>query len=176
LDRRTVYSIAGRGAATALLDSLYAATIHAESGSGRPLVVLFTDGDDNSSWLAMDEVVKTAKTSDSVIYAVRAASGAGVYMSSTDSQGAYVEENAPDRHGRHVLSEVTRATGGRFVPIRSPVALSETFAEILREMRSRYLLFYEPGEPLVEGWHTLEVRLKRGKKGKVRAREGYFLR
>jgi Ca-activated chloride channel family protein len=176
LAHNSVDSITILGGATALLDGLYAATIHAESGTGRPLVVIFSDGDDNSSWLTMKELLKTAKTSEAVIYAVRATSGAGIYFGRTESQGASFIENAPDMHGRRVLAEIAQTTGGRLVSIESPVVLSETFAAILHEVRSRYLLFYEPKGPRVEGWHVLEVRLKRGKRGKVRARAGYFMK
>jgi hypothetical protein len=45
----------------------------------------------------------------------------------------------------------------------------------LQEYRQRYLLTFTPeGVSTNDGWHTLEVKLKRGLKGRVHARRGYL--
>jgi hypothetical protein len=46
---------------------------------------------------------------------------------------------------------------------------------MLDEVKSRYLLRYEPQAVKPMGWHKLEVRLKKVKGG-VRARSGYLAR
>ena len=162
--------------ATTLWDSLYAATILAEIGVGRPFVVLFSDGEDNSSWLSSREILRTVETSPAVVYAVRSVSGAGVRLRSTESREAGFAATASVLREEHVLAEVVQAAAGRLVDLESAEALPETFAQILSEMRSRYLLTYEPAEGAPEGWHVLEVRLKSDAKSEVRARTGYFLR
>ena len=160
------------GGVTALRDSLHAATVYAESGTGRPLVVVFSDGDDNSSWLTMDDVVTGAEASSAVIYAVRVSSGAGLTLLDENGHG-YVKISA-DYKGTRTLKNVVRAAGGRLISLPSTENLEDAYATILEEMRNRYLLVYEPvlREP---GWHSLDVEL-RHKKGEVRARAGYFLR
>jgi hypothetical protein len=45
---------------------------------------------------------------------------------------------------------------------------------IIEDIESRYLLSYQPKDVPKEGWHPLEVKLKKGKKGTVRARQGYM--
>ena len=159
------------GGATALHDSLHAATVYAESGSGRPLVVVFSDGDDNSSWLTIDDIVTGAEASSAVIYAVRVSSGAGLTL--VDQKGQRFVEISADYKGTRTLKNVVRAAGGRLISLPSTENLAAAYAAILEEMRSRYLLVYEPvlREP---GWHSLDVEL-RHKKGEVRARPGYFL-
>ncbi len=72
------------------------------------------------------------------------------------------------------LTDVVRAAGGRLISLRSTENLADAYATILNEMRSRYLLVYEPGS-IEPGWHSLDVTLRR-KKGEVRARTGYVLR
>jgi VWFA-related protein len=163
--------IRGHGG-TSLLDALFAATVYAEEGRGRPLVVLFTDGDDNASWLSTERLVTAARRSEAVLFAVRASSGAGIAFGSTDSGAAFFAESGADEAGRRMLDAVTAATGGRVLSLSSTSSLAAAFREILETMRSRYLLVLEPTDR-TRGWHRLEVRLKPGRKGEVRAREGY---
>ena len=156
------------GGVTALYDSLHAATVYADSGTGRPLVVVFSDGDDNSSWLTMDALVTGVEASSAVIYAVRVSSGAGLIL-----DGHFVPISSDDE-GTRALTNVVEAAGGRLISLQSTENLADAYAAILDEMRRRYLLVYEPvsNEP---GWHSLDVKLRR-KKGEVRARTGYWLR
>jgi len=43
--------------------------------------------------------------------------------------------------------------------------------DILQEFRQRYLISYTPRGVAKDGWHKLDVRVKRG--GTVKARPGY---
>ena len=49
--------------------------------------------------------------------------------------------------------------------------LDTIFLSILQEFRQRYLVSYTPRGVTKEGWHRLDVRVKRG--GTVKARPGY---
>jgi len=71
------------------------------------------------------------------------------------------------------LERVTADTGGRLWKVEAEKDLKDTFEEVLRHIRSRYLITYYPQGVGGEGWHTLTVRLKRGR-GDVLARPGYF--
>jgi VWFA-related protein len=172
---RTAVSRMNALGGTALLDALFAATLAAERGQGRPLVVLFSDGDDNASWLSTEELAATARRSEAVIFSVRATSGAGIRFGMTDQRAAVFVENARDEAGGRVLDAVATATGGQVLSLGPTANLAGAFRDILEAMRTRYLLVYEPLDP-TPGWHHLEVRLKRGIRADVRAREGYFLR
>ena len=72
------------------------------------------------------------------------------------------------------LAALAEATGGRVWSAEGSHALDQTFLRILEEMRTRYLLSYEPGPEAREGWHRLTVKVKGGK-ATVRSRPGYFL-
>jgi len=73
-----------------------------------------------------------------------------------------------------ILDELPRLTGGRRYSAEHPEKLRDVFATILNEFRQRYILTYTPQGVDKGGYHSLDVRLARGRKGDVRARPGYF--
>lgn len=174
LASRAIDRLGGLGG-TALLDTLFASLLYVEKGSGRPLVLLFSDGDDNASWLSTRELVKAAERSEAILFVVRAATGAGVSIDATESHPAVFVENAADKSGRALLEAVAGATGGQVISLPYTADLAAAFREVLDIMRRRYLLVYEPTDSS-PGWHRLEVRLGRGIRANVRARAGYFLK
>ncbi len=171
---RTLERLGGLGG-TALLDALYASLLYVEEGSGQPMVLLFSDGDDNASWLSARELTKAAERSEAVVFVVRATTGAGLSIEATESRPAVFAESAADESGRLLLEAVAGATGGQVISLPYTADLSAAFHEVLDLMRRRYLLVYEPAEA-APGWHRLEVRLARGIRADVRARTGYFLK
>lgn len=144
---------------TSLRDAAYAAMLQSDPNAGRALVVLFTDGQDVSSYLTDGALIDTAKRINVVVYSVVL----GVAKNSS--------WDAPQDR---ILDELPSLTGGRRFSAEHPDKLREVFATILQEFRQRYVLSYTPQGVDATGYHTLEVRLVRGRKGDVRARPGYF--
>jgi VWFA-related protein len=138
----------GKGA-TSVIDGVYAGIQVGESDAGRALLVVFSDGLDTASWLPAERVLDTAKRSDVVAYAVAVRSPA-----------------RPE-----FLRELTSLTGGRLFEVEKTQRLDSSFLDILKEFRQRYLVSYTPRGVAKEGWHKLDVRVKRG--GTVKARPGY---
>ena len=136
---------------TALVDGAYAGIIVGESDVGRALLIVFSDGLDTVSWLTPEIVIDTAKRSDVVIY------------------GLAVGRGKPE-----FLRELTSLTGGRLFEVDKTANLSAIFLEVLKEFRQRYLLSYTPRAVATDGWHRLEVRVKR--RATVKARPGYLAR
>jgi|KBSMisStandDraft_5_1062788.scaffolds.fasta_scaffold01988_3 VWFA-related protein len=134
---------------TSLVDGTYAGIQIGESDAGRALLIVFSDGLDTSSWLQPEKVLDAAKRSDVVAYAVAVRSPA-----------------KPD-----FLRELTSFTGGRLFEVEKTDNLDAVFIGILEEFRQRYLVSYTPRGVAREGWHKLDVRVKRG--GTVKARPGY---
>lgn len=137
---------------TSLIDASYAGLIVGKTDFGCPLVIVFSDGLDTSSWLTGDAVLDTAKRSDAVVYAV----SAGRLPNMT------------------FLRDLTGLTGGSLFEVESTNNLSAVFLSILEEFRQRYLVTYEPRGVSKGGWHRLEVRVK-GRKVTVKARPGYLI-
>jgi VWFA-related protein len=160
--RRAVSGIDARGG-TSLLDALYIALTHNEKSPGRSMVLVFSDGLDNYSWLAADQVRDIARETEAVIYAV-------AYKPRTVA-GIGKDADEPDQA---LLRDIASATGGQLVLERESSQFRSAFTRFLLEMRSRYLLSYYPrGVPGV-GWHSLQVRLK-GRSGRISARPGYMV-
>lgn len=137
------------GGATSLRDAVHLALQLQPHDNTRPLLLVFTDGVDTSSWLTENSVLDSARRVGVVIHAVR------------------VDSNA-------FLDRLAEASGGRTWSATSDKQLRELFTGALDEMRARYLLSYTPSGATTTGWHELKVKLKNGR-GDVTARPGYFV-
>jgi VWFA-related protein len=189
---RTALSAAQAGGATALHDALYAALQLADPRHGRPVILVFTDGADSMSWLDAKQVVAAARESDAVVYAVdaetsqkrlgglstevysqRAASGS--LQTNADKMGAPTKISASVNSAHsEFLRALADETGGQVWRTDQGMSLAEGFLRALDQVKTRYVLRYEP-LARADGFHKLEVRL-RGRKGDVRARRGYVYR
>jgi len=151
------------GGATALYDAVFVALALGNPRVGRPIVLLFTDGIDNVSWLDGERVRASARRSEAAVYVV---------LETPEILGRVTRsEDMVDDDTRFLL-EIAEDTGGRVWHAKSLDDLRTSFLAVLDEVRSRYLLRYEPQGVTREGWHEVKVRLKRGK-GDVRTRRGY---
>jgi len=146
--REALASAVGR-VSTAMIDGAYAGLVVGESDVGRALMIVFSDGVDTASWLTAGTVIDAARRSDVVVY------------------GVSVGRGQPE-----FLREFTSVAGGRLFEIDKTANLSAIFLEVLQEFRQRYLLSYTPRGVAKDGWHRLEVRVK--KRGTVKARPGYL--
>jgi Ca-activated chloride channel homolog len=141
--------------ATALNDAVFMALQlrPADSGTTRPVALVFSDGQDTSSWLTGTQAIEAARRSGILIHVVEL---------SANPRGTPFAHGLADAGG----GRVWRATSGR--------ALRELFGKVLEELRARYLLTYTPTGVAGEGWHDVKVTLK-GARGDVTARPGYFV-
>jgi VWFA-related protein len=154
---------------TALYDGLFAASALPRSPA-RTLVAVFSDGEDNISWLDESRVKDALARSNALVHVV-----GFVNPPATIRFGQSGKKKAvPAFENRRVraLRNLAEATGGRFWGAGSDDELRVAFADIAASMRRRYLLRFEPAGGKA-GWRRLEVRLK-GVKGEVQARPGYW--
>ncbi len=154
--------------ATSLRDAAFAGLALREDDPGRTLILIFSDGDDTSSWLGMPAVLESAKRTDAVVYAVALAERRYVTSSLFNRTGEVTIQ-----HAGKFLDSLTEESGGRVIFANSNSDLRATFTRALAEFRDRYVLSYSPTGVSNTGWHRLEVKLK-NKSGKVTARRGYF--
>jgi VWFA-related protein len=169
LVKRRLDGLRPRGA-TAVRDGLYAALTLPVSGA-RMLVVLFSDGEDNVSWLDERQVRAAAERSNALVHVVAWRPPAPWQSPDSIRQGAPVL--LEPEHLRS-LREVAEVTGGRLWEAESPERLRGAFAAIAQAMGHRYVLRYEPRGVSRTGHHRIELRL-RGARGEVRARRGYWV-
>ena len=142
---------------TALHDALLTALLH--TGKERSMVVAFTDGGDNMSWLGEDAVLEVARRTSAVLHAV------AILPPALSARA--------ERTELRFLRQLAQSTGGDLWTAPDAAGLLATFGGILDAMRHRYLLRFEP-ESSRPGWHRLRVRLL-GAKGALAARPGYWV-
>ena len=155
--------------ATAAFDALYAAVALSEEG-GRSLIVLFTDGEDNMSFLGEKQLLTAVQRSNALVHTV-----GWREPGRTESVSRRIDEaELSEEDQTRALRQIAEATGGRFWGADSPERLQRAFAEIADAMSHRYVLRYEPQGVKRDGWHRIELKL-RGQKGDLQARHGYWV-
>jgi Ca-activated chloride channel family protein len=109
---------------TALWDSLGLALYYFHGLETRRALVLLTDGVDEHSRLAYDELLDLAGRSDTVIYVI----ALGRAVNSIDTRR---------------LQRLAGATGGRLIAASSARRLDRIYEQIGRELRSQYRISYQ---------------------------------
>ncbi len=168
-----------KGGFTALNDALYAGLKLLEEGTGRPMILLFTDGADNASWLNADEILELVRVSDAVVHVVGIKTEEKSLRRETDDTSAKRNPGSRSESRRirasDYLENLADTTGGRAWYADSSADLGDVFLQVLRDMESRYLLSYQVEGAPKGGWHSIEVKLKVQKDAEIRSRAGYTL-
>jgi VWFA-related protein len=139
---------------TALWDSLVFAIDYFRGIKGQRALVLLSDGEDRRSQHTVDEVLQFAQNAGVTIYTVG------------------LESNIA-RAGRGHLTRLAEQTGGRAFFLRSVEELSEAYAQIQNDLRSRYLLVYQSSAVAGDDFRAIEVEVA-GRNLEVRTLRGYF--
>jgi Ca-activated chloride channel family protein len=153
-----------RDLGTAFYDSIfYSVTEKLAQENGRRAILLFSDGEDNSSSHNMMTAIETAQSENVVVYAIRY----------TDKEhGKLTPRN---KYGISVMDRVARETGGAHIDAETTDA-HVYFRQIAEELRTSYELGYYPTDPLKDNSFR-KIVIKPKREGvKVRAKTGYFSR
>jgi Ca-activated chloride channel homolog len=153
-----------RDLGTAFYDSIfYSVTEKLALENGRRAILLFSDGEDNSSSHNMMTAIETAQSENVVVYAIRY----------TDKEHGKL--TARNKYGTSVMDRVARETGGAHIDAETTDA-HVYFRQIAEELRTSYELGYYPTDPLKDDTFR-KIVIKPKREGvKVRAKTGYFSR
>jgi VWFA-related protein len=162
--REGLMSLKAQGA-TSVYDALLASLLMPRSAL-RTLVVLFSDGEDNTSFLGEKQIRAAVERSNALIYAV-------VVRSARPQRSAASASSSDEKHAQTLLS-LAEITGGSLLEIKSADQIDAAFSQIVDRMKDRYVLRYTPDSEPMPGWHTLDLKLS-ARKGKVRGRTGYWV-
>jgi VWFA-related protein len=122
----------------------------------RRVMIVISDGQDNSSEHTRDEALAMAQRGEVTIFTI-----------STNRSG--IQEK-----GDRVLKYLAEETGGRaFFPF-SAGDLAANFQEIARELRSQYSMAYVSTNAVRDGTYRTITIQSRDKGMRVRAKSGYF--
>jgi len=148
-------------AGTCMYDAIYWAAKDLENRDGRKVIVMVTDGGDTTSTKDFHAAVQAAQLADAVIYPV-------LVVPITNEAGRNVG-------GENALTTMAQWTGGRVFAPTVGAALDRAFSEIIKELRTQYLLGFYPKDvpPTKDRFHRLEVKVRRADL-QVKARNGYY--
>lgn len=142
---------------TALYNSLLLTLKDAAKVPGRKVVIVFSNGPDNASMLAPDDVRAVAEDE-----------GIPIYVISTN-------EVNKDPISSGVFKRITTRTGGRAYWAKTWQKQVEAFENIREDLGNSYTVTYYPAPNPNEGFRKISVELQNdpGRKMRVRARPGY---
>lgn len=142
---------------TALYDVVVDALRRLERQTGRRALLVFSDGDDQSSHASFEAAVAHAEASDATIYAI--------------GQGRAVRTQELQR----VLNRFAGTSGGRAFFTENTEQLDKFFQEVLDDLSNQYLVSYSYPDAERDGqWHRVRLEVGDGKY-QVRVRPGYRL-
>jgi VWFA-related protein len=127
----------------------------------RRAIILLTDGVNTWGQKKLDDAVQAAQKAEAVIYSI----GIGDLFYGGVDKG--------------VMEKISERTGGRAYFPRDEGELRQAFRQIQEEMRSQYLIAYEPSNRALDGsYRKIELQLANSElqKQKIRLthRQGYF--
>jgi Ca-activated chloride channel homolog len=145
------------GDEAALYNCLLLTLKDAIQNTGRKVVVVFSNGPDNSSVVPPEDVAEFAQSA-----------GVSIYMVSTRQASLEPLSTA-------VFERMTAATGGKAYFAKNWKDEHEAFASIRDDLAHLYSLSYYPKPNPNSGWRTITVKLlgDRLRNCKVRTRSGY---
>jgi Ca-activated chloride channel family protein len=137
-------------------------TSRPESQPVARVLVVISDGEDNSSTVSLQEAIWAAERGQVAVYTVSTKEGA-------------LEESNP-LIGNRALKTLSEQTGGALFIPGSLSNLTRSLADLQQVLRGRYLVHYKPSSSKTDGrYHAVDIRAEKdGRKLKVYARKGYY--
>jgi len=121
----------------------------------RRVLILLSDGNDNSSSVTRQRVIEAAQRAEISVYTI---------MTSLTA----------NRRGQRNLETIAERTGGRsYVPTQI-AEVANAFTAIQTELRSQYRVSYKPAAFKLDGrYRTIEIQTRNKKGLRIRSRTGY---
>ena len=148
---------------TLLYDAVYlASNDKLASQTGRKVLIILTDGQDQGSQETIKSAVEAAQKANAIVYPILIADRDFYFQ-----QGAIYT-------GSSQMDQLARETGGRVINVgNNGRKLEDAFDQIQNELRTQYLASYTPTNGQADGKFR-KIELTCGKGTKVQARKGYY--
>jgi VWFA-related protein len=147
---------------TAMRDAIRMSIDHVKEKAhkDKKVLVVVTDGNDNSSVVGLEDLVKAAQQSEVLIYAV------GLL---TD------EERREAKRAEKALEALAEATGGETFFPRDVSEVERIATQVAHDIRNQYTIAYTPLNQAMDGsFRQIKVTVKASGNPTVRARSGYY--
>lgn len=145
---------------TAMRDAISASIDKVKEGKREKKVLLVvTDGNDNTSDITLEQLVRKAQQSEVLIYCIGLLSE---------------EEPHEEKSAKRALKELAETSGGQDYYPKDVAEVSKITPQIANEIRSQYYLGYSPSNANLDGsFRQIKVAVN-GYKATVRAKLGYY--
>ena len=147
---------------TAMRDAIRMSIDHVKEKAhkDKKVLVVVTDGNDNSSVVGLEDLVKAAQQSEVLIYAV------GLL---TD------EERREAKRAEKALEALAEATGGETFFPRDVSEVERIANQVAHDIRNQYTIAYTPSNQAMDGsFRQIKVTVKAPGNPTVHARSGYY--
>jgi Ca-activated chloride channel homolog len=149
---------------TAFYDSIYySVTEKLANESGRRALLVFSDGEDNSSSHDMMSAIEAAQAANVLVYTIRY----------TEKQHGHL--TARNHYGIRVMDRIAKETGGQAIDAETTDPKTY-FQQIAEELRTSFELAYYPTNPLPDDTFRKIVIRPRQSGLTIRSKTGYFSR
>ena len=153
-----------RDLGTAFYDSIYySVTEKLRDQGGRRALLVFSDGEDNSSSHDMMTTVEAAQAENVQVYTIRY------------TEKEHGKLTARNKYGIRVMERIAKESGGRQIDAETTDPHTY-FREIAEELRSSYELAYYPTNPMKDDTFRKIVIRPKAAGLTVHAKTGYFSR
>jgi len=148
-------------AGTSLYDAVHLASRELSGRDGRHVIVAVSDGGDTTSSKKYADAFESAQSVDAIIYPV-------LVVPITNDAGRNLG-------GERALDTLASGTGGRVFQPTGAAELDAAFAQILKDLRTQYLVGYYPHNLPADAprFHPVRVELAR-KDLRATTRTGYY--
>jgi VWFA-related protein len=159
------------GGETALFDAIHFAcwklAAYPDQGRVARVLVVLTDGEDNSSHRSLKQTIEAAEAASVTVYTVSTSGH-------DQPPGLFNDKTTAD----HILEAMAERTGGESIFPTSLRSLDHYLEHLPDIIRSRYLIAYKPADFTPNGqYRQIQVNAqKNGKRLRVHVRKGYFAR
>lgn len=144
--------------------------------TGRKGIIALSDGKDTASRTQLKSFLRQVRESDFPIYTL----GIGHFSNRGLLSRIFGAGHHDPEVNEVVLKRIAEVTGGRFFKVagehqKGGRDVIDYYCQlILDELKSQYLIAYEPNNPVQDGkWREIKVKVK-GKKNTLRTRSGYY--
>jgi Ca-activated chloride channel family protein len=150
------------GGQTAVIDAVYLTADHvAEYKKGddndrrRRALIVITDGEDRSSFYSAEKLFARLREADVQIYVIG-------FVNELDKEGGLIRKSPRDK-AVNLINKLASETGGRAFFPQSLSELPQIAGEIVRDLRTQYVLAYNPTNKARDGsFRSIRVAVDEG--------------
>ena len=147
---------------TAMRDAIRMSIDHLKEKAhkDKKVLVVVTDGNDNSSVITLESLVKAAQQSETIIYAV------GLLGE---------EERREAQRAQRALKALGEATGGEVFFPKDLAEVDRIAHQVAHDIRNQYTIQYTPSNTAMDGtFRQIKIAVKAPGNPTVRTRSGYY--